>query len=281
MKKILICTDGSDYSLEAYRCGAWLAKDGDCAIDLLYVSDLRQFEVSAVADVSGSLGIQPYEGMVSQMHEVERLKSDFIKDQAQEFFEAAGLSERVKYHHETGMLVDLIGRYESQADLVILGKRGESAHFAKEHIGSMLERVVRATHTPCLVTSRPFKPIQQVAVAFDGGASTLKALDFLAAVEPFRSLEIHLLSVAEGYPETPAVQALSKAREIMEGKGLTPKSQLLTGEVGLAIADYVRDTEVDMLVLGAYGHSRIRELLIGSTTTELLRSCHVPVLCFR
>ena len=281
MKKILICTDGSGYSMEACRTGACLAKETDAVLDLLYVSDVRQFEIPAVADLSGSIGVQPYDGMLAQMHELERLKSDFIWKESLKIFVAAGLAQRVSYHHEVGLLVDLISRYEAGADLVLLGKRGESAQFAKEHMGSMLERVVRAAQRPCLVTSRKFKPIERVAVAFDGGASTLKALDFIASVEPFRSLEIHLLSVAEGYPETPAVKALSKAKELLEGKGLSPKSQLLTGEVELAIADYVRDAEMDLLVLGAYGHSKIREFLIGSTTTELLRSCHVPVLCFR
>jgi len=33
--------------------------------------------------------------------------------------------------------------------------------------------------------------------------------------------------------------------------------------------------------MGAYGHSRIRNLVIGSTTTEMLRSCTVPVMLFR
>ena len=267
--------------MEACHTGAWLAKETDAVLELLYVSDLRQFEIPVIADLSGSIGVQPYDGMLAQMHELERLKSDFIWKESLKIFEAAGLAQRVSYHHEVGLLVDLIERYEAEADLVLLGKRGESAQFAKEHMGSMLERVVRAAQRPCLVTSRKFKPIERVAVAFDGGASTLKALDFIASVEPFRSLEIHLLSVAEGYPETPAVQALSKAKEILEGKGLSPNSQLLTGEVELAIADYVRDAEMDLLVLGAYGHSKIREFLIGSTTTELLRSCHVPVLCFR
>ena len=36
-----------------------------------------------------------------------------------------------------------------------------------------------------------------------------------------------------------------------------------------------------MVVMGAYGHSRIRSLVIGSTTTEMLRSCKVPVLLIR
>lgn len=281
MKKILICTDGSAYSMEACRCGAWLVKNSGCAIYLLYVSDMRQFEVPAVADLSGCLGIQPYGGMLAQMHEMERLKSEFIRDAALEIFEAAGLSEKVSFYHETGLLADLISHYDGQMDLILLGKRGESARFAKEHIGSMLERVVRATKTPCLVTSRAFNPIKRIALAYDGGVSAQKALEYLAKQAPFRSLEIHLLTVGEGSLEKHAARYLSDAKEMLEAAGLHPVSQLLSGEVELAIADYVKDAQVDLLVVGAYGHSRVRELLIGSTTTELLRSCHVPVLCFR
>ena len=36
-----------------------------------------------------------------------------------------------------------------------------------------------------------------------------------------------------------------------------------------------------LLVLGAYGHSRIRQLIVGSTTTALLRLCSVPVVVLR
>jgi len=38
---------------------------------------------------------------------------------------------------------------------------------------------------------------------------------------------------------------------------------------------------IGLLVMGAYGHSRIRNLVIGSTTTEMLRICPVPVMLFR
>jgi nucleotide-binding universal stress UspA family protein len=281
MKNILICVDGSSYSMEACHYACWLAKNRDLSIEILYVTDLRQFEVPAVADLSGSLGVQPYDGMLAQLHEMERLKSEFIWEQARGIFEAAGLSEQTTYHHETGLLVDLISNYEGRADLIVLGKRGENANFAKKHMGSMLERVVRATETPCLVTNRVYKPMRRLAIAFDGGESTRKALAFIGAQQPFQSLELHLLVVSNPLHESRAAGDLSEAEAILKDLGLQSICQLLTGEVEDAIAGYVEDAEIDLLVVGAYGHSRIREFLIGSTTTELLRSCHVPVLCFR
>jgi nucleotide-binding universal stress UspA family protein len=38
---------------------------------------------------------------------------------------------------------------------------------------------------------------------------------------------------------------------------------------------------VDLLVMGAYGHGRIRSLVVGSTTTAMVRRCKIPVLMFR
>ena len=53
------------------------------------------------------------------------------------------------------------------------------------------------------------------------------------------------------------------------------------GEPEKVISDHVEKYGVDLLVMGAYGHSRIRNLIIGSTTTQMIRSCLVPVLLFR
>jgi nucleotide-binding universal stress UspA family protein len=281
MKNLLICTDGSNYSEACCRYGAWLSKQTGAHIEVLYVTDLRQFEVPAVADLSGSLGIQPFEGMIAQLQEVEEYKSQFVKEHAMRVFETEGLVARVTFHHETGLLVDQIEKYAERADLILLGKRGENANFATEHLGSMLERVVRAVMKPCLVTSRGFKPIDHVAIAYDGGDSCKRALKFIAETEVFRAFDLHVITAVEGSHEDEAAKRLQEAEHITKIAGLSPAFQMLSGDAETAISDYIANANIDLLIAGAYGHSRIREFLIGSTTTELLRSCRVPVLCFR
>lgn len=281
MKKLLICTDGSQYSEQACLYATWLAEDTEVEIHALYVTDLRQYQGSFIADLSGSIGIQPYDGMVAQMQEVEVQKAKFVEGQTADLFEAKGLSDRFTFHHETGLLVDIIDDYSEDSDMIIIGKRGENADFAMEHLGSMLERVVRAADRPCLVTSRAFKPIETIAIAYDGGASSQHALQFLATHEQFRALEMHVLTVVEGSHEDEAAERLAEAEALLEATNLKATYQLLNGEVESVVANYIEANHIDLLVAGAYGHSRIRDLLIGSTTTELLRSCHVPVLCFR
>lgn len=281
MNKILVCTDGSQYSHVACQYAAWLAKMEDASVVALYVTDLRLFEVPAVADLSGSLGIQPFEGMIAQLQEVEKVKADFIEEQALSVFKEQGMGEKAKFKHETGLLVDVVKDMADSVDLVVLGKRGENANFATEHLGSMLERVVRAVDKPCFVNNREFSEIKSVAIAYDGSESCEKAIDYIVAQTGFHSLSVHVLSCVEGHKEDLASQRLSEVEKRFKAAGVEGTYQILNGVVETSIADYVRDSSIDLLVLGAYGHSRIRELLIGSTTTELLRSCHIPVFCFR
>ena len=283
MNRIIVCTDGSHYAQEACRYAAFLAERSGARIDVLYVTDLRQFEIPAVADLSGSLGVQPFEGMIAQLQEVEKVKAQFVEEQAMGVFSDAGLSEVTTFRYETGLLVDFVRDTEKdEVDLVLLGKRGENADFASEHLGSMLERVVRAAKVPCLVTNREFQPIREMTLAYDGSPSSCKALDYLVEQRAFfEQMKIHVVSCVEGHDEDKASARLQEAEHQLRKAGLEPICEMLSGVVEQAIANYVRDSQSNLLVLGAYGHSRIRQLLIGSTTTELLRDCHVPVLCFR
>ena len=95
------------------------------------------------------------------------------------------------------------------------------------------------------------------------------------------AIELHVLTVSESGHEDLAASRLAEAEAAMKTANISASYQLLSGLVVNALSDYVQEAQVDLLVAGAYGHSRIRELLIGSTTTELLRNCRIPVLCFR
>ena len=53
------------------------------------------------------------------------------------------------------------------------------------------------------------------------------------------------------------------------------------GEAREVIARTVQDQVIDMLVMGAFGHSPLRSLLFGSKTTELLRSSRIPTILLR
>jgi nucleotide-binding universal stress UspA family protein len=281
MNKILVCTDGSAYSFVCYDYAAWLADRTGAALEVLYVSDLRQFEVPMVADLSGSLGVQPYQAVLSRLQEFEEGRAKAILEQARAHFAAKAPQISVNFTHKMGFLVDTFHEFEDRVDLIMLGKRGENANFATEHLGSTMERVVRASHKPCFVTSRAFKAVERILFAYDGSRSCQKALEFMATTSALRDLELHVVTVASPNEEEAALKTLQAAEGVLRAAGCTPKTQMLVGAADNEISAYVEGCGINLLIMGAYGHSRIRQLIIGSTTTSMIRRCKVPVLMFR
>ena len=288
MKKILLCTDGSAYSQVSYKYAAWLAGRIKIDLEILYVTDSRGEQAAQTADFSGSIGINSYQQLLRELVEVEAAKAkinhkraEIILDRAKHFFsDSSSQIQSIKLIHKTGFLVDLFHQLEQDSDLIILGKRGENANFATEHLGANMERIVRSSHKPCLVTPREFQPIKRILLAYDGGKSCQKAIEYLGKSAAFQDLELHLITVDTGNTEK-AHQHLNYANQAISEAGYTPIAKILTGNAETEMERYLAANNIDLLVMGAYGHSRIRHLIIGSTTAQMLRKSHIPILLFR
>jgi nucleotide-binding universal stress UspA family protein len=92
-------------------------------------------------------------------------------------------------------------------------------------------------------------------------------------------LDLTLLRVGADSAENR--KALDEAKAYLESRGRTAATRSLPGEADEVIAQVVKDEGFDLMVVGAYGHSRIRHLIIGSTTTTLIRACQIPLLMVR
>ena len=287
INKILLCTDGSAFAENSYRYGAWLANRLEAEVNVLCVTDIRSQQVVSTGNLSGSIGIDASENLLNRLVELEHEKAKlnhqrakFILQTAAQTLKAEGV-EQMKLLHETGFLVDCLAKFEADCGLVVLGKRGEAASFASGHLGANLERIVRSSDKPCLVTSRQFKPIERLLLAYDGSPTGKKILEFMTVSPLFKGLELHIATVAKTGNEQKAQSRLQEAEQKMRSAGFEPVSTILTGDAEKAIANYVVEQDISLLIMGAYGHSRIRHLVIGSTTAQMLRSSNIPVLLFR
>ncbi len=282
MRRILLCLDGSQYGRSCCGYAAWLAGRTGAQVEALYVSELWQFETPLIADFGGSLGAQPYLALTSQLPEIEKQKASALKAASEDIFQKAGVGEKLRFHHRTGVLVDCLDEFEegdNAADFVVIGKRGENANFAKGHLGPNMERVARAGTLPVFVASREFSPPTKVLLAYDGSPSSQKALAWMSESKALSSLEKHVVSVARTGEEQLASERIAEAESSL-GAG-NAVYQVLGGHPGEAVAEYANANGINLLVMGAYGHSAIRRLIIGSTTTELVRGCKIPVSLFR
>lgn len=284
MPTILSCTDGSVYARSVYDHTAWAARRMNADVHVLHILEPHR-DTAAFADLSGAIGVDAQLRLTEELVALEESKARVAQSHARAILAdarqqlaAAGI-ERVNVEATHDELTEAIARHEASADLVVIGKRGEHADFGRLHLGGNVQRVIRTVHHPVLVASRAFAPIERVLIAFDGGPSSRAAVAHAADSPLLRGLPLHLLFVGSA---TPAEQAgLEAAAAQLEGAGATVKAEVLPGVPEKVIADTVRQQAINLLVMGAYGHSRIRQFIVGSTTTTMVRTCLVPVLMFR
>lgn len=282
--KLLAAVDGSIYSQSVCDHAAWLAQRIHASIDLVHVMGRRHVS-SEPANLSGSIGLGARTALLAELADLDarqarlaQLRGRAILDSAREQLEAAGM-DRIGTRLRNGQLVDTLAEFETEASLIVIGKRGEGADFDTLHLGSNVERVVRASPQPIMVTSRAFRPIRRLLIAFDGGSSAMKAVEYLGRTPAFADLDCRILSVGES--STRLRRQQEGAVALLRDGGYTVSHDILSGDAEAVIAREVASEDIDLLVMGAYGHSRIRQYIIGSTTTEMIRSCRVPVVLFR
>ncbi|HYH17162.1 MAG TPA: universal stress protein [Azospirillum sp.] len=284
MARILTLVDGSAYAQSVSDHAAWAATRIPAAVELVHVLDRRDVS-SAPADFTGSLDADAQGSLLAELAEFDAQKAKLahrrgrlILDAAKARLLAAGVTD-VSPRLRNGDVVETVADLEAGADLVVIGKRGEAADVATPHLGSNLERVVRASHRPVLVASRAFQPIDRFLIAFDGGPSVTRAIDDIAQGPLLRGLGCRMLMVGAATPE--ARERLDRAAERLRGAGFAVDAGIEAGQPDDVIARAVERDGIGLLVMGAYGHSRIRSLIIGSTTTAMIRSSTAPILLFR
>lgn len=284
MTQLLAVIDGSIYSKSVCDHAAWIAQRLKLPVEVVHVLGRRDVS-SQPTNLSGSIGLGARSELLDELAELDAQKARLaqkrgraILEDAKARLEADGIADAVtRLRH--GEIVETVQDFEADAELIVVGKRGEAADFNTLHLGSNLERIVRSTHKPIFVASREFRPIKRFLLAFDGGNSATLAVERVAALSQFVDLECHLLYA--GNPSTEIQRQLEGAQAILAQSGFTVHTEITPGNVETVIADKVVADQMDLLVMGAYGHSRIRSLIIGSTTTHMLQLCKVPVLLYR
>jgi nucleotide-binding universal stress UspA family protein len=283
MAKILALIDGSIYAQSVCDLAAWAANRLLASVEILHVLGRRE-TTSAPVDLSGNLDADEREELLSELAALDEQRAKLglrrgrlLLDEARARLQASAVATvSAKLRH--GDLIETVEEFEAGTDLLVIGKRGEAADFAKGHLGSNLERVVRSSRKPILVAARAFRPISRFLLAFDGGASANKALEHIIHDPLLRGLDCEIVTVGS---ESEMRSRLDLAATRLRDAGLNVSATLAPGHAEDVIGSRTAMGGVDLLVMGAYGHGRIRSLVVGSTTTAMVRRCKIPVLMFR
>lgn len=279
IKSILACTDGSAYGDVASQYGICMADHLQARLVGLHVLDSRMLEGPLLADIAGWVGAQPYAAQVEQFRTLMEQKGQAIAGAFESRCKEAGVKAEALIRN--GHPPTVILEEEVRAELIVLGQKGEHAEWIGDMTGSTVERVARHSVKPCLITPKRFSPVHKILAAYDGSAHASQALREAAELAMAMKMELVLLTVAESSHEEQAEKISKDGMALVKAHGCGARPLVAKGRPASAILDAARDGKCDLIVVGAYGHSRIREMILGSVTTQVMTMSQVPVMLVR
>jgi nucleotide-binding universal stress UspA family protein len=279
IKSILVCTDGSPYGAGAVQYGLHLARDLKARLSVLHVLDSRMLEGPLMADISGWVGAQPFSDQLTSFQELLKEKGDSILSAVGEECAKAGIE--VNATLKMGHPARIILAEESRTELVVMGLRGEHAEWSGDMTGSIVERVVRRSVKPCLLTPETFQPIRKILAAYDGSGHASRALHEAIELAGALSAPLVILAVCENDDIAKTRAIAEDAMRLVRAHEGVAANLVVRGDPTELILRKAEELACNLVVVGAYGHGRIREMFLGSVTAGLIAKAQVPLLLAR
>lgn len=271
---VVACVDGASSSRAVCEYAAWAAGALEVPLALLHV--LEKNDQPVISDLTGTIGIDSREHFTEELVRLEGERSrllmargkTILKNYAELLTETGQPAPQQLQKHGT---LDEILAELGEARLMVLGRRG-----SKNPVGSHLENVIRLQKNPVLIVPETFSLPSRVMFAYDGSEASLENLRQLSVSPLLLNLSCHLVMVNGNSA------SLQIAQSLLQKAGIISQASLLKDDsVTHALCRYADEHGIDLMVMGAYGHTRLRRFFIGSNTTEMLSDSRQPLLMLR
>ena len=283
-RKILACVDNTPMAEVVTDYASWAARRLDAPVELLHVLE-RHVELSRDQDHSGSIGLDAQEKLMDRLTQEDAERTRSAREQGRVLLSvlrerairggAAIVDSRLRH----GDIEETLAEQQEGSRLLIIGRNARPKPDARAGLGKHLEWVVRSATRPVLLVTEAFREPKRVLFAFDGSSVTRKGVDMLAASPLLRGLQLQLLTAGES--GTADSRSLDAAVSTLSASGIEASASVRPGSRKEVIAGARAEGGIDMLVMGAYSHSPLRNLFFGSKTTEMLKATCVPTLLLR
>lgn len=279
-KKIIACVDGSASTSSVLVSAAWLSTELRIPLLILHVLDQKTHPKSY--DLSGSIGFGSRENLLQELAELDAKRNKLALANGRQLLEEAKekvltmCDQSVETLQRHGELSETLLDFAEQTRMLVIGKSGHRTQKSVTEIGSHVESIVRTVQRPVMVVQKELAAPQQVMIAYDGSPTSQKVLSLAASSPLMTGRKCHIVMVG-GKDQS----ILDDASQQMKKAGVEVVAAMLDGEVDESLFSYARQNKVDLLVMGAYGHSRVRQFFIGSNTEKILFHSDIPLLFLR
>jgi nucleotide-binding universal stress UspA family protein len=278
--KILTALDGSEYSEAVFQQAVYLAKLYSADLDLVFVEDTRKtalpvFYSGTAYDISVERMYVPVDEGLKEFY--AKMKEDLQRFGKNILEKYTKLSAKEGLTAESSQLegfpAEQIIQHAHSCDFIVIGQKGEHGDYSRNLAGSTCEEVVHNAPRPVLLVPEVPKSISKVLFPYDGSQSSERAIQFFVNSTKNFSGEVVILSVCE---EDNA--CLPAEVQFLNDHGIKNSLIEKKGSVLKHILESSKEEDVDLILLGRKGKKAVKELLLGSTTTNLMRKTTLPVL---
>lgn len=283
MKKIFACIDGSCMTDAVTEAAIWISKRSSHPINFLHALEPPLPQGSD--DLTAIIGLGSQTSLLEQLAKLEQERNkvasqhgQLLLDEAMKKAEHAGLNE-IEQQQLSMSLVDALLEHEDSARLMIIGRSGKGHYDDFKVLGSHIETLIRQVHTPVAIVPPQFHEPTNFMLAYDGSESTDKAITQVINGGILSGLDCHLVMVdkQDGHCQDKLDTASARLAE----NGFNVRARMLDGDVYQALWRYKSDHAVDLMVMGAFGHSKWRQFFLGSTTLKMLEDSRIPLVVLR
>ncbi len=245
-KNILIPTDGSEYSKTALEYGIYIAKRLDARLTVLYgeesLDERVRSNLNRVGERCGKAGLD------FQLKKVREVAGEVIVEEAKD------------------------------ADWVFLPQKEEQFHESRDgFLGSASEVVIGKSDRPVLVIPVSFQEIESMGLAYDGSPSADNALKIAAELSDKVRWPLSIIIITDNSDQ--AADLSIRIEDLLDPyEEIDSDVVILSGKAEHEIIKFIKESSVELMVMGAHGNRRFEELTLGSTTSYVMRKSTVPVL---
>lgn len=274
VKAILALADGGAGTEATLKTALLVAKTFSAHLDVLHVRADAETMVPIVGEgMSGAMVEQVMDAMVKSIETRASVALAAYQRVCEPAAKELG-GGAVTWREVTGREPEILATSARLADLTVVG-RPDSAEEAP--MAATIDAALFDTGRPVLVAppAAPASVGKRIMVAWNGSPQASRAI---AAALPFFVTAEQVLVAVGGEEDAQAPASGLAAYLARHGVRATVERFESTGSIGKAILGQSGRSGVDMLVMGAYGHSRLREMILGGATREVLAGATMPVL---
>ncbi|MAG31472.1 MAG: hypothetical protein CL908_11360 [Deltaproteobacteria bacterium] len=189
-----------------------------------------------------------------------------------------------------------------EADLIMLGTRGNTG-FKHLLLGAVAEEVVRTARQPVLTVhpgdERPIEPVQRLLFPTDfspvADQALAVAMRFLAGGDAAHIILLHTFQISPtvmplaGFGSGGVLRLVENAKQIateatepsvraLRSRGYDVEVVVERGDPAEVVTELAAERDVDVIVMGTRGHTKLRQRLLGSTAERVVEHAPCPVL---